>query len=267
MPDSGGGTFQWDEMLPWLEHHLKGEPLTQSTGLSMYVIGDGEWVEQEAWPTSGESQLIYLSDIEASNSCDGGKLANEPGLGEVTYTYDPDNPVPTRGGSGMLAYNLRGYDGAPPANVDQSGLCERDDVLTFLSEPFEEGLFISGDITVELEVSSTAPDTAFTAKLIEVFPDGSTYNIRDTITSLAYRNGAEKPLEYSPGEPVTITLDFWPIAWKLQPGSTLRLDISSSDFPKFHAHTNRAGPWSEQTGADIAVQSIYGGHVALQVEP
>lgn len=267
MPDSGGGTFQWDEMLPWLEHHLKGEPLTLSTGLSLYVIGEGKWEERNVWPTSSETRSFYLSDLESSILCDGGDLASEPSIGEVVYTYDPDNPVPTRGGSGMLAYNLRGYDGAPPANVDQSGLCERDDVLTFLSDPFEDGLFISGDIRVKLEVSSTARDTAFTAKLVEVFPDGSTFNIRDTITSIAYRNGAEEPLEYQPGEPVTINLDFWPIAWKLQPGSTLRLDISSSDFPKFHAHTNRSGLWSEQTGADIAVQTVYGGQVVLQVEP
>jgi putative CocE/NonD family hydrolase len=139
--------------------------------------------------------------------------------------------------------------------------------LTFTSEVFEDGLFISGDISVTLEVSSTAPDTAFTAKLIEVFPDGSTFNIRDSITSLAYRNGSDEPLVYLPGEHVTITIDFWPIAWQLQPGSSLRLDISSSNFPKFHAHTNRAGVWSEQTGADIAVQTIYGGQVDLQIEP
>jgi uncharacterized protein len=267
MPDSKGGQFQWAEMLPWLEHHLKSEPLTLSTGVKLYVIGEGGWEERAAWPTSNETQTLYLSNIALSNDCESGELADAPGSGEVSYTYDPDNPVPSRGGGGMLAYNMDGYDGAPPSNVDQSGFCEREDVLTFTSENFEDGLFISGDISVTLEVSSTAPDTAFTAKLIEVFPDGSTFNIRDSITSLAYRNGADEPLEYLPGELVTITIDFWPIAWQIQPGSSLRLDISSSDFPKFHSHTNRAGVWSEQTGADIAVQTIYGGQVDLQVEP
>ena len=267
MPNSEGGQFQWAEMLPWLEHHLKGEPLTLSTGVKLYVIGEGGWEERAAWPTSNETETLYLSDIDLSNECESGTLADAPGSGEVSYTYDPDNPVPSRGGGGMLAYNMDGYDGAPPSNVDQSGFCEREDILTFTSEVFEDGLFISGDITVTLEVSSTAPDTAFTAKLIEVFPDGSTFNIRDSITSLAYRNGSDEPLAYLPGEPVTITIDFWPIAWQLQPGSSLRLDISSSNFPKFHAHTNRAGIWSEQTGADIAVQTIYGGQVDLQIEP
>jgi uncharacterized protein len=265
-PDAGGGTFQWDEMLPWLEHHLKGEPLTQPTGMSLYVIGDGEWVEREEWPTATDSQIYYLSNLDAANRCDGGELAPAPGTGTATYTYDPDNPVPTRGGSGMLAYNLRGYDGAPPVTVEQSGLCERDDVLTFQSEPLEDGLFISGNISVTLDVASSAPDTAFTAKLIEVFPDGSSYNIRDSITSLAYRNGADVPQAYTPGERVSVTLDFWPIAWQMQPGSRLRVDVSSSDFPKFHAHTNREGPWAEQVAADIANQTVFGGIVEMQVE-
>ena len=265
-PNAGGGRFQWSEMLPWLEHHLKGKPLMSPTGLSLYVMNEGEWLQRKEWPTTAESRMFHLSNLEVSNTCDGGKLASEPGIGKVVYTYNSDNPVPTHGGAGMLAYRIPGFDGAPPANVEQTGLCERDDVLTFQSEPLAESLLISGNISVTLDVSSSAPDTAFTAKLIEVFADGRAFNIRDSITSLAYRNGAEVPLDYTPGDHVSVTLDFWPIIWRLQPGSRLRLDVSSSDFPKFHAHTNRAGPWAEQTGADIAHQVIYGGRVGLPVE-
>jgi putative CocE/NonD family hydrolase len=266
MPNAGGGRFQWAEMLPWLEHHLKGEPIEPPTGLSIYVVGDGDWQQRVDWPTTDRSQAFFLSNLEAANGCDGGELASEAGAGQAAYTYDPDHPVPTRGGAGMLAFNLPGFDGAPPANVDQTGLCERDDVLTFQSPPLAKSLFISGKISVTLDVSSSAPDTAFTAKLIEVFPDGRPFNIRDSITSLAYRNGAEVPLDYTPGDRVSVTLEFWPIAWRMQVGSRLRLDVSSSDFPKFHAHTNRAGPWAEQTGADTADQVVYGGRVDLPVE-
>ena len=166
----------------------------------------------------------------------------------------------------MLAYRMPGYGGAPPANVEQAGLCERDDVLTFQGEPLTEPLFLSGEIRVTLEVASSAPDTAFTAKLIEMFADGRTFNIRDSATSLAYRNGAETPQDYTPGERVSVSLDFWPIAWRTQPGSRLRLDVSSSDFPKFHAHTNRAGNWAAQTGADLAEQVVYGGRLELPGE-
>lgn len=264
-PNSEGAQFQWKQMLAWLDHHLKGKPLTLPTGLSIYVMGDRTWEEREVWPAPTHEKKLYLSDLESANDCEGGELAASPGEGTATYTYDPDDPVPTRGGAGMLAYNLSGYNGAPPANVEQSGLCERADVLTFHSEVLDEGLLIEGVINVSLDVSSSAPDSAFTAKLIETFSDGSSFNIRDSITSLAFRNGAQQRQAYKPRDRIEINLRFWPIAWRVQPGSRLRLDVSSSDFPKFHAHTNRAGAWAEQTGADRAEQVIYGGSVTLPV--
>jgi len=266
MPNSEGGRFQWAEMLPWLEHHLKGKPLTLKPGIKLYVIGAGEWEVRESWPSPDTTRSYHLAGLEAANGCDGGILSNAPGHGQISYTYDPDHPVPTKGGSGMLAFNLPGFGGADPANVDQSGMCDRDDVLTFQTPPLAEDFLISGKMSVTLTVSSTAPDTAFSAKLIEVFPDGRAYNIRDSITTLAYRNGAQTPQTYVPGGPVSVTIDFWPIAWRVQPGSRLRLDISSSDFPKFHAHTNRAGPWEKQTGADLAKQTLYGGRLYLPIE-
>ncbi len=266
MPNAEGGQFQWAEMLPWLEHHLKGKPLTLEPGIKLYVIGDGEWQVRRNWPSPYETRTFHLSNLEAANDCESGKLSAHPANGQVTYTYDPDNPVPTKGGSGMLAFNIPGFDGADPSNVEQSGMCERNDVLTFQTEALDESMLISGNISVTLDVSSTAPDTAFSAKLIEVFPDGRAYNIRDSITTLAYRNKAQTPQDYTPGEKLSVTIDFWPIMWRLQPGSRLRLDVSSSDFPKFHAHTNRAGPWEQQTGADLAQQTIYGGYVELPIE-
>ncbi|MGB0922112.1 MAG: CocE/NonD family hydrolase [Alphaproteobacteria bacterium] len=266
MPNAEGGQFQWAEMLPWLEHHLKGKPLTLEPGLKLYVIGDGKWQVRKDWPNPDATQTYHLANLDAANNCEGGELSAAPGEGQATYAYDPDNPVPTKGGSGMLAFNIPGFGGADPSNVEQSGMCERDDVLTFQTEPLSDSLLISGKISVTLDVASTAPDTAFSAKLIEVFADGRAYNIRDSITTLAYRNGAKAPQDYTPGERVSVTIDFWPIAWRMQPGSKLRLDVSSSDFPKFHAHTNRAGPWEQQTGADVAQQTIFGGRIDLPVE-
>jgi putative CocE/NonD family hydrolase len=126
-------------------------------------------------------------------------------------------------------------------------------------------MLIAGQISVNLEISSSAPDTAFTAKLIEVFPDGSAVNIRDNITSLAYRDGGFNLREYKPGESITLKIDMWPIEWRVSEGSRVRLDISSSDFPKFHAHRNRAGPWAEQDGVDVATQTLFGGTLELPV--
>ena len=261
-----GGLFQWKEMLPWLEHHLKGKPLENPAGLYAFTMGENDWHYYEEWPGPIAKQTFSLNKLFDSSGCDGGELALEQVLSEpVSYQYDPLDPVPTKGGAGMLAFILPGFEGASPANVLQDGLCERQDVLTFVTSPFESSMLIAGQISVNLEISSSAPDTAFTAKLIEVFPDGSAVNIRDNITSLAYRDGGFNLREYTPGESITLKIDMWPIEWRVLEGSRVRLDISSSDFPKFHAHRNRAGPWAEQDGVDVATQTLFGGTLELPV--
>jgi putative CocE/NonD family hydrolase len=162
----------------------------------------------------------------------------------------------------MLAFLLPAFGGAPPSNVWQEGLCARADILSFRSDPLNEALHIAGNIEVTLTVASSAKDTAFTAKIVEVFADGREINVRDGISSLALRNGSQHPLAYEPGSELLLLLSLWPIEWEFAAGSRIRLDVSSSDFPKFHAHPNRAGPWAEQTDADVAEQTlIVGGTV------
>jgi predicted acyl esterase len=115
-------------------------------------------------------------------------------------------------------------------------------------------------------VSSDAPDTAFTVKLSERFADGRVYNIRDDISTLSMRNGASRRVGYKPGEEVEVMFDLTPILWRLKPGSSLRLDISSSSAPSFFPHPNRAGLWSAVADPSVARQSIYGGLVELPFE-
>ena len=111
---------------------------------------------------------------------------------------------------------------------------------------------------VVLNVSSDCDDTAFTYKISEIFADGSTYNIRTGITSLGFRN---QPLgvrqDYEPGSKVKLQVESLPIMWQLQPGSCIRVDISSSDFPQYSVHSNYAGVWSEQGKTRIAHQTLY----------
>ncbi len=260
-PNSDGGLFQWPIMLDWLDHHLKGEKLVNKPGVSTYAMRDNIWIERDSWPPKTETMRFYLSDPGNANRCEGGDLHHSKGdpSTSIDYQYNPDDPVPTKGGAGMLAFILPGFDGAKPANVLQNGLCEREDVLTFTTEPLAEDLKIVGDIGLRLSVSSDAEDTAFTGKLIEIFADGKMINIRDSITSLAYRNNAELPQSYTPGEKVDLDFEFWPIEWSLKKGSRLRLDISSSDFPKFHAHPNKVGNWAEIAEVKIATQTLFTG--------
>lgn len=130
----------------------------------------------------------------------------------------------------------------------------RHDVVSFVSRPLIEKLEIAGRIKVRLQVKTDVEDTAFSAKLCEVFPDGRAYNIRSGITTIA----ADLPegADYIPGEQTEVSVDFWDIVWTIQPGSCLRLDISSSDFPQYAAHSNYAGIWSDQEKSRIARQVI-----------
>ena len=132
----------------------------------------------------------------------------------------------------------------------------RDDVVTFLSEPVQEDTEIEGKIRVRLFVKSDAEDTAFSAKLMEVFENRECVNIRGSITTLAYRNGNPHRGTYTPGEIVEICIEMWDVSWMIRKGSRLRLDISSSDFPQYSAHSNYAGIWSEQAETKKAEQTI-----------
>jgi len=171
--------------------------------------------------------------------------------------------VPTRGGSDMVEAGL-----VPTASAEQKNdLCSRPDVLSFASAPFTGEIRISGGIRIRLLVSSDAADTAFTVKLSEEFAGGKAIEIRDDISTLSLRNGAAKRLAYKQNEQTEIVFDLPPIDWQLQPGSRLRLDISSSNFPAFNAHPNKAGLWSTIADPVIARQTLHQGAMAIPIVP
>jgi putative CocE/NonD family hydrolase len=181
---------------------------------------------------------------------------NEKPSEAVSYYFDPKHPVESRGGEAFLGpLNLT----IAPGALTQKGFCERDDVLTFSSPAFENDMTIAGTMLVKLKVSSDAEDTAFTAKLMDVDPSGVAVNIRDSISTLSYRNYSPEALQYIPNDIVDLTLDMWAIEWTLKQGHRLRLDISSSNFPAYNIHSNYAGNWAAQDRVKIAKQTIYSG--------
>lgn len=260
-PDASGGLMQWAAVLDWLGHHLKGEPLAAPPGVTTYSMRENRWHTRPAWPPETKRLRLHLGQTTRARSCTGGTLDREENgdRQQIGYVYDPLDPVPTRGGAGMLAFALPDFDGMEVANVWQEDLCERQDILSFVSSPLEAPLHIAGSIKVSLTVASSAADTSFTAKLVEVFEDGRAINIRDGITSLAYRGNAPSPLSYEPGREIDIEIPLWAIEWRVPKGSRLRLDISSSDFPKYHAHPNLAGIWAEQASSEPAQQTLLTG--------
>lgn len=236
--DSAAAPLEW-----FYKILVKGE--VPQGGIKEYVIGEDRWAEKkDMGETAGKT--FYL--------CENGSLTEEAGKdGQRTYCYDPKNPVRSHGAESLLA------DMKENGSFLQPGPNYRDDVLSFVSGVLDEKLFVEGSIKVRLFVSSDAEDTAFTAKVMEVFPDGRTVNVRGSITTLAFRNGSDYRQGYEPGRIVEADIQMWEIAWCFRKGSRIRVDISSSDFPQYAVHTNFPGLWSLQEKTKKANQSIYMG--------
>lgn len=248
--------------LGWFDHFLKDKPLPADLqpGYRVYINGADAWQRYDTWPGPTTPLTLHLDHLAQAHRCDGGLLSEHPaGAQSTTYAYDPRHPVPTRGGSFILSAAV-----APIAVQDQkSDLCSRADVLSFGSAPMATDQTLSGTIHVRLQVASDAADTAFSVKLSEHFADGRVYNIRDDISTLSLRNGAQQRLTYRPGDPVEVDFDLVPVAWRLKAGSRLRLDVSSSNFPAFNPHPNTAGLWSAAAAPVVARQTLFGGDVVL----
>ena len=207
----------------------------------------------EDLPRSGGRSAVLHLDARQTEHNTGQLRAGAEAEGEVSYIYDPADPVPSHGAESCFK-QIREI-----GSLYQPECGYRKDVVSFVSGVYEKPLCILGSMEVRLFVSSDAEDTAFTAKIMEVFADGRCVNIRGSITTLAYRNGSAVRQTYEPGRVEEICIVMWPIAWQTHPGSRIRVDISSSDFPQYAAHSNYPGVWSLQEKTKPALQTVYTG--------
>ncbi len=238
-------------MVPWFYRLLVEEKLPEP-GVELYAIGDDRWIRGKEWPLPvKEIRKWYLSGDHT--------LTRSAGTVEESYRYeyDPDNPVPSLGAESMLR------DLSRVGSLYQLKPGYREDVISFLSGPMEEDFMIAGRIRVSLTVSSDCEDTAFTARVMAEEEEGRFVNIRSSITTIEADHGKEP---YRPGQRCTVRVDMWDIVWKVKKGKRLRVDISSSDFPQYAAHTNYKGIWSEQKECRRAHQTIFAGEQNSCVE-
>lgn len=232
-------------MEDWFERTLMKEEQPESA-IRFYEIGTEKWRTLPAYPVRADKQVLHFSVTEKGEKT----LMQEAGEGTVSFVYDPKDPVPTCGGESNLT------SGAQKGSLKQPPRDYRKDVLSFVSEPLSEDLPILGPITVHLRVASTAKDTAFCAKFCEEKSDGSAWNLRTVITSLSCREETGYHADYTPGDFVDLALCSWDIAWNLEKGSRIRIDISSSDFPQYAAHPNREGLWCMVSDPIPATQTL-----------
>jgi putative CocE/NonD family hydrolase len=185
-----------------------------------------------------------------------------------TFTYDPMNPVPSYGGNVCCTGNA-----VTGGAFDQRKMEARNDILVYSSDPLNEGVEVSGPVEVTLYVSSDAKDTDFTAKVIDVYPDGTAYNLDETIQRLRYRNGYDKPPAWmEKGRVYKVSLPAMNTSNYFAAGHRIRIEISSSNFPRFDRNLNTGGNNYDETRGVVAHNSVhhsrqYPSQVTLSVVP
>jgi len=207
------------------------------------------WAESDTYPPYETKPFeLFLSSNDRLEQSD-----TDTTSGTVTYSYDPADPVPTTGGNTI--YSI------PCGPRDQTPLYTRKDIVSFNSDPFPDGLFICGKLSVNLYVSSDAIDTDFTAKLVDVYPDPDNRNmlIQDGIIRMRWRDSRTTPSLMIIGTVYPITVDLWSICYVLNPGHALRLDISSSNYPRFDVNPNTGLPINETSVNVTATNNVYFG--------
>lgn len=275
-----------DLRLAWFDHYMKGmhtefadwSPVrifTMGTGSQCmnkhdhdrFLDHGGYWRSEPDWPLPGTIETPFY--LRA-----GGELSEDaPGENETTstgYTFDPNDPVPTMGGGISAAESIiraGAFDqrGRPDffGCVDTQPLNSRHDILTFESLELEEDTEVTGHIVMNLWASSSALDTDFTAKLIDMYPpsddypDGFAMNITDSIIRARYRNSWSEPEMMEPGTPYEFTFHLYPTSNVFRKGHRIRLDISSSNWPRFDVNPNTGGPLGLEQRREIAHQTIY----------
>jgi len=243
--------------LRYYDHYLKGEDngVADEKPVRIFVMGANQWRSEDEWPLKRAQQTkFYLHSHGRANSLNGdGTLSQEsPGMESPdVYHYNPLFPVPTSGG-GLCC------DPAfmAPGAYDQRDIESRDDVLVYSTPPLEQDMEVTGPVSVTLFATSSAVDTDFTAKLVDVEPDGSARNLTDGIIRARYRVPRQPAELITPGEVYEFTIDLWATSNVFKKGHRIRLDISSSNFPRFDRNLNTGGPIGGETEFVSALQTV-----------
>ncbi|MHA1847939.1 MAG: CocE/NonD family hydrolase, partial [Promethearchaeota archaeon] len=228
--------------------------LIDAPPVKIWVLGTEKgWRYENEWPlarTKYQKLYIHSSGKANSKKGDGFLDFNAPANDEDndTYDFDPANPVITCGGNNLYI---------PKGAFEQSRPESREDVLVYTSKKLEEGLEITGYLKFVLHASSSAKDTDFMIKLCDVYPDGKSYNISDMGIRVRYRDGVlNKPSLIEPDKVYRYEINLWPTSIYFRPGHRIRVDITSSDFPKYNINSNLGGQ-GEPGDYKIARQKIY----------
>jgi len=259
--DMGDARLDYDSLTyGWFDYFLKGEQngiLEKTPKVRYYTMGSNKWQTSDTWPPADAKPVTYYfaSDGKANTMYGDGELTTTPVAKDQPdqFVYDPMNPVPTYGGG----FCCMGSNYKPGA-LDQRPMETRNDVLVYTTDPLKEGMEVSGPIDVTLYVSSDAKDTDFTIKVIDVLPDGTAYNLANNIQRVRYREGYDKPPVWmEKGKVYKVTLQPMQTSNYFASGHRLRVEVSSSNFPRFDRNLNTGGNNYDETTGVIAHNEVH----------
>ncbi len=248
--------------IPWFDHFLRGQPLDSQfhAPVRLFVLGENKWRDEQEWPLKRAVPTpFYLGSGGRANSASGdGRLSTAPPSESERsdeFIYDPRAPVPTRGGA-ML--------GPRAGMLVQADVEQRSDVLVYTTETLGRDVEVTGPIRAELFVQTSAPNTDFTVKLVDVHPDDRAYNICDGIRRRDYDPNDQRPTR--------IEIDLWPTSMLFRAGHRIRVEISSSNFPRYDRNPNTGGNIATQVNPVAARQAIFhrpgaASHILLPLVP
>jgi uncharacterized protein len=256
----GDARLNYDELTwSWFDLLLKGEQNTfkqKTPRVQYFTMGSNKWQTSETWPPAKAVMTdFYLTSEGKANTRNGdGKLVSKVPTADRpdSFQYDPANPVPSYGGNVCCTGNA-----VTGGSFDQSEMELRNDILVYTSEPFKEGVEVSGFIEATLYFSSDVKDTDITIKLIDVSPDGKAYNLDETIQRVRYREGYNKEVFMEKGKVYKVKMTPMSTSNYFAPGHRIRIEVSSSNFPRFERNLNTGGNNYDEAQGVVATNTIH----------
>jgi putative CocE/NonD family hydrolase len=256
----GDARLNYDEQIyAWFDWWLKGEDTKfrdKTPRVQYYTMGSNKWQSAEQWPPEDTKMVTYYLDSEGQANTmygDGSLITSVPSEDKPdSFVYDPMNPVKSYGGNVCCTGNA-----VQGGAFDQRVMETRNDILVYTTDVLEEGVEVTGFIESTLYVSSDVKDTDFTIKLIDVHPDGTAYNLDETIQRARYREGYDKEVFMKKGEVYKIELTPMATSNYFKKGHRIRIEISSSNFPRFARNLNTGGNNYDESEGVIAHNSIH----------
>ncbi|HEY96252.1 MAG TPA: CocE/NonD family hydrolase [Dehalococcoidia bacterium] len=244
--------------LRWFDHWLKNvdNGVENDDPVRIFITGENSWTNMPDWPNPAATEKrLYL---RANRQLDFSSPQTDND--STSYDYDPENPVPTLGGNILLE---------PRGIKDQRPLSARPDVVTFTGNPIDSQLRVAGHIFADIWISSSAPDTDFVVRLIDIYPDGYMHNLCDGIIRARYRNSLKNPEWLKADEAYDLQIDLWSVAHVFKPGHRIAVQVASSSFPWWDRNWNTTENPGAAISGQIAHQTIWhdSGHPSCFILP